>query len=201
MTQFSYACFLINGESLSGVTIMKIDEGMDTGDVLSQLTVPVTEDMTAGELTQVLAASGADLLIETIPGYSKGEIQPRPQDHAQFTYAPRIKKEESRINWRQPAATVHNLVRALNPWPVAVTEFRAEKLRIWRTKKCHQVTSYSSSRSQPGQILTIEKGEIAVQCGDSTSLRLIELQLPNRRRVSAGDFINGVSLKVGEMLG
>ncbi|MEE8160287.1 MAG: methionyl-tRNA formyltransferase [Acidobacteriota bacterium] len=191
---------LINGETLSGVTIMKIDEGMDTGDILSQLTVPVTEDMPAGALAQVLASSGADLLIETIPGYAKGEIQLRPQEHAQSTYAPRIKKEESRINWKQPAATVHNLVRALNPWPTAFTEFRGEKLRIWRTKKRSQVMSRSSSRSQPGQLLTVEKGEIAVQCGDSTSLCLIELQLPNRRRVSAGDFVNGVRLKVGEVL-
>jgi len=191
---------LINGEILSGVTIMRIDEGMDTGDILSQLTVPVTEDMTAGELAQGLASCGADLLIETIPGYAKGEIQPRPQDHAQSTYAPRMKKEESRINWKQPAATVHNLVRALNPWPTAFTEFRGEKLKIWRTRKRSQVMSHSSSRSQPGQILTVEKGEIVVQCGDSTSLRLIELQLPNRRRVAAGDFVNGVSLKVGEVL-
>ena len=191
---------LINGETLSGVTIMKIDEGMDTGDILSQLTVPVTEDMTAGELAPVLANSGADLLIETISGYARGEIQPQPQEHAQCTYAPRIKKEESRINWKQPAATVHNLVRALNPWPTASTEFREEKLRIWRTKKRGQGMSHSSSRSQPGQILTVERGEISVQCGDSSSLLLIEIQLPNRRRVSAGDFINGVNLKAGEIL-
>ena len=192
---------LINGEIDSGVTIMKIDEEMDTGDILSQVVVPVSDDMTSGELSKLLSEKGADLLIETIPDYANGEIQICPQEHTQSTYASIIKKEEAKINWEKTAGTVHNLVRALNPVPAAFTRFRGEKLKIWRTTKQKQITSYSSLSNKSGEILTVEKAKVVVQCGNNTFIRLLEVQLPNRKRISANDFSNGANLKTGEVLG
>ena len=192
---------LINGEIDSGVTIMQIDEGMDTGDILSQVVVPVSDDMTSGELSKLLSEKGADLLIETIPDYANGEIQICPQEHTQSTYASIIKKEEAKINWENPSVAVHNLVRALNPVPTAFTRFRGGKLKIWKTTKQKQITSHLSLSNQSGEILTVEKDKVVVQCGNNTFIRLLEVQLPNRKRISVNDFINGSSLKIGEVLG
>jgi methionyl-tRNA formyltransferase len=175
---------LLNGETQNGVTIMKIDEGMDTGDILSQVAVPVSEDMTAGELEPVLARKGAELLVQTIPGYEKGEIRPRSQDHTQVTYAPRIKKEDGRIDWNRTAESIHNLVRGLNPWPAAFATFRRERLKIWRTTKLEQAVASVFLGGQSGMVVAVEN-KIIVECGEQTFLSLLELQLPNRKRVSA----------------
>ena len=192
---------LINGETYSGVTIMKIDKGMDTGDILSQVVVPVSDDITSEELSKLLSEKGADLLVKTIPEYAKGEIQICPQEHTQSTYASIIKKEETKINWQKPAVAVHNLVRALNPVPAAFTRFRGEKIKIWRTAQQKQITRYSSLSNKSGEIVTVKKHKVVVQCGHNTFIRLLEVQLPNRKRISANDFINGASLKRGELLG
>lgn len=193
---------LIQGEAETGVTIMKLDQGMDTGDILTQWTVPIDENVTAGELEKLLALKGAQLLIQTIPGYARGEIHPQPQDHRRATYAPRIKKEDARIDWNLAAPRIHNRVRGLHPWPVAFTGFRGERIKIWRSRKLSaQVSEARAVGGSAGEILAIGREEIVVQCGERTQLALQEVQLPNRDRIAARDFANGVDLKVGEIFG
>ena len=191
---------LMRGEKVTGVTIIKIDEGTDTGDILSQAPVPIDENMTTGELEDLLARKGADLLLQTVSGYASGEIVPRPQDHSQATYAARIGKEEGRIDWSRNAEELHNRIRAFNPWPVAFTIFRDQKLRIWRSEKDGLRTAGSEqSSATPGEVVTIGRSGIVVQCGGHSLLALKEFQLPDRKRLSSIDFANGVALQTGEI--
>ncbi len=192
---------LMKGEKVTGVTIIKIDEGMDTGDILSQARVPIDENVTAGELEDSLARKGAELLLPTISGYARGEIEPCPQDHGQATHAPRVQKEEGRINWTWHADEIHNRIRALNPWPVTFTMFRGQKLKIWRSRKqSPSGVAPKVESTDPGEVVMIGRSEIVVQCGGQSLLGLEELQLPNRKRLSSGDFANGVALRVGEIV-
>lgn len=193
---------LMKGEKVTGVTIIRIDEGMDTGDILSQVRMPIDENVTAGELEDSLARKGAELLLQTISGHARGEIESCPQDHGEATYAPRVQKEEGRIDWTRQADEIHNRIRALNPWPVAFASFRGQKLKIWRSKK-HSPSSAGPKQGaiSPGEVVMIGGLEIAVQCGGRSLLGLEELQLPNRKRVSSIDFANGVALRVGEIFG
>lgn len=191
---------LLNGETETGVSIMKIDQGMDSGDILSQKSVSIDPDVRAGELGSLLADVGAELLIHTIPGYARGEILPQAQDHGRATDAPRISKEERRIHWDAPAEVVHNQVRALNPWPVARSGFRGGAVRVWRTQRISKPTKDLSWRGQPGLVACIGDNEIVVECGAATFLSLKELQLPDRKRLSAADFVNGTKLRSGEVL-
>ena len=188
---------LIDGESETGVTIMKLDEGLDTGDVLSQTRLPVGENTTAGELEHELACKGAGLLLETIPGYAGGQIQPRRQDHSQATYASRIQKEQARINWTRRGEEIHNWIRALNPRPVAFAVFRGERVRVWRSEKVSPGDQVGSA-GQPGEVLEYDRARIVVRCGEGSVLALKQLQLSNRNRVSSFDFANGVGLRVGQ---
>ena len=190
---------LLNGETQTGITIMKIDEGMDTGDILSQVTLPIGENVTGGELEDILAHEGAELLIQTIPPYAKGKIQPQPQESQEATYAPRITKQEAEIDWIRSAPEIHNWIRALNPWPTAWTTFGDKKVKIWRSERVGEILGEMRPSGRPGGILTLGKDRIMVECGQETVLCLEELQLPNRARVSARDFINGVKPKVGEL--
>ncbi|MBI4446940.1 MAG: methionyl-tRNA formyltransferase [Acidobacteria bacterium] len=185
---------ILRGETETGVTIMRIDEGMDTGDILAQRHVPIGENMTAGELEVILSEEGAQLLVETIPHYASGEISPVPQDSHRASYAPRVKKEDAQIDWRRSAQEVHNHVRAYNPWPGAFTSFRSITVKIWRSEK---LSDHSGSSGTPGKVLDISPKGILVQCG-SGSLMLKELQMPSRSRIGAHDFANGVDLKTGE---
>ena len=190
---------LINGETQTGVTIMKIDEGMDTGDIVSQGTVAVEENTTQGELEDLLAHKGAELLIQTLPPYAKGEIDLQPQDHEKATYAPRIVKQDAHIDWNQSAQEIHDWIRALNPWPTASALFRGMQVKVWRSIRVGESRLALSPAGRPGAILALGENEIIFECGQKTFLSLKELQLPNRARVSARDFVNGVNLRVGDL--
>ncbi|HLV01837.1 MAG TPA: methionyl-tRNA formyltransferase [Acidobacteriota bacterium] len=186
---------ILNGETVSGVTIMKLDEGMDTGDILSQEEVAIPPDMTAGELEKLLAERGADLLLRTIHPYAEGRITPQPQDHELATYAPRVSTEQARINWMRPATEIHNQVRAFNPRPGAFTTLRGESVKIWRTTVSGRELEHDQP---PGTIIELQP-ELLVCCGGSPQLLSIqELQVANRSSVSAREFINGMRLVVGE---
>ncbi|MFQ5738805.1 MAG: methionyl-tRNA formyltransferase [Acidobacteriota bacterium] len=187
---------LLNGERETGVTIMRIDAGLDTGAILAALKVPIEENTTAGELEQVLAEKGAALLIDTLPGYAAGRRIPQPQNDLMASYAHRLKKDDARIDWSQPSTAVHNRIRAFNPRPGAFTVFRGEAVKIWLSRK-RPVTPIESA--VPGQVLARETHAILVGCGNGTVVAILELQLPNRRRSSASDFANGVGLKRGEV--
>jgi len=190
---------ILNGESETGITIMKIDEGMDTGDILSRKAVPLGENVSAGELEALLAEEGAELLVETIRGYVQGEIRPTPQDSGQASYAPRLDKEDGRICWSETAVKIHNLVRAMNPWPVAFTSFRDQKLKIWETALAEEPLELEMNAAEGGVVTGLRNG-ILVRCGSRSYLSLLRLQLPSRQKVTATEFVNGTQLKVGERL-
>jgi methionyl-tRNA formyltransferase len=189
---------LLDGECETGVTIMKIDEGMDTGAIVSQSRLKVGSDTNAAELEEALAHRGAELLIQTLPGYAAGEIQPLAQDNEQATYAPRIGKGEVRIDWNWPESRIHNWVRALNPRSVATTVFRAEEVKVWRTSRVKERELDTDGVGSPGVIRSVDRHQIIVNCGEETCLSVEEIQRPNRKRISAAEFINGMKPGVGE---
>lgn len=189
---------LLNGEHETGVTIMKINEGMDTGAILSQSTVKVGSDTNAAELEKVLAHQGAELLIQTISGYATGAINPVFQNSEQVTYAPRIGKGDVRIDWSWDSLQIHNRVRALNPRPVATTNFRGKTVKIWRTSMVQEKVKDLDGCHSPGVILSLDRQKLLVACGGGCCVLIEELQMPNRRRISAGEFINGMTPEVGE---
>lgn len=188
---------LMNGETESGVTIMKIDKGMDTGEILTVEKVQVPIDLTAGQLEDTLSAAGAELLVETLVGYTSGEIKPVEQDHDRATYAPRIQRDMARINWEESGFEIHNRIRALNPRPGAFTLFRDLEVKIWKSK----LVERTGRGSSPGTIEDLQEDSVVVGCGRNTLLALQELQMPNRKRVSAGDFANGNRLIISELFG
>ena len=131
----------------TGVTTMRIDAGLDTGDILLQWETPIGPDETAPELSARLAEAGADLLVRTLAGFCAGTIQPRPQDDSLATYAPILKKEDGRIDWSNPAQQIHDLIRGFQPWPGAHTSFRGQSLHLWRSRLVPQTTSEPAARS------------------------------------------------------
>jgi len=189
---------ILNGESETGATIMKIDAGMDTGDIVSRKSVRISANITAGELEDVLAREGADLLLRTLDGYLSGDLKPKPQDHSLATYAPRFDKGIAQLEWSLDASQLHNKVRAMNPWPGATFRWRGKEVKLWRTGLVAE--DPSRSPHAPGSIIEIRKDSFLVQCGDVTVIALEELQLPNRNRVGAKDFLNGCQLRLGDLL-
>ena len=183
---------IINGEARTGVTTMRIDAGLDTGDMLLKAETDIGIEETAVELGQRLAVMGADLLVETLDGLARGAITPQPQNSAEATLAPLLKKEDGVIDWRQPAVAIHNRVRGLQPWPGASTAFRGQTLHIWRSRV------RTEPAPAPGRFLTLKPAVVA--CGEG-ALELVELQLEGRKRMSAADFVNGQRLTDNDKLG
>lgn len=186
---------IICGEPITGVTTMKIDPGMDTGDILLRREVPIQEDDTAETLSESLSRIGADLMVETLRGLECSEITPRPQDHSQATLAPPLKKEDGRIDWNLPAREISWRVRGLRPWPGAYSTFRGKNFHIWSAA----VGGTVPSQLVPGT-LSAGAGKLAVACGQGTQLELREVQLEGRKRLAARDFLNGIRLAPGERL-
>ena len=185
---------LLDGETRTGVTIMKIDVGMDTGDMLSQCELPIDENATTGEVEDLLAAEGARLLVETIPAYASGAVAPCPQDSRLASQAPRIKKEEGRIDWSSGALALHNRIRAFNPWPGTFSLLRGQAVKVWRSRYLDSARIDGT----PGQVAAVSREGVTVACGAGSAILLIETQLPGRNRNSAFDMANGVKLKLGE---
>lgn len=188
---------LIRGERVTGVTTMKIDAGLDTGDILLQRDVPIDDDDTTATLSERMSPIGAALMVETLDGLERCEIQPQPQDHSSATLAPMLKKEDGRIDWRLTSQEITRRVRGLDPWPGAYTSFRGKSLRLWAA------VAVPVSPDHPVEVGTtiVSGSRLLVACGEGTLLQLGELQLEGRKRISARDFINGVHLKPGEVLG
>ncbi len=185
---------IVNGETVTGVTTMRIDAGLDTGDMLLKAETPIGPDETAPELGARLASMGAALLVETLQKLAAGEIVPQPQDGARATYAPMLKKEDGRIDWSLPAAAIHNRVRGLQPWPGAYTTFRGQSLHVWKSR----AGAAQAVTAAPGTFISVKPP--AVACGAGT-VELIEVQLEGRKRIPASDFINGQRILPGESLG
>jgi methionyl-tRNA formyltransferase len=186
---------ILNGETRTGITTMRIDAGLDTGDMLLKADTEIGPDENAIELGQRLAQMGADLLVETLTGLANGTITGEKQDNALATYAPLLKKEDGRIDWSRDAACIHNQVRGLQPWPGASTTFRGQTLHIWRSRLW---TGALPPDSAPGRLAGLKPP--VVSCG-SGWLELVEVQLEGRKRIAAADFANGQRLTENESLG
>jgi methionyl-tRNA formyltransferase len=186
---------IAQGESVTGVTTMRIDAGLDTGDILMQREFPIAPDDTAETLAPKLATMGADLMIETLQGLESGQTRPLPQDHSKATLAPILTKEDGRIDFQRTAIEIHNRLRGFQPWPGAYTLFRQRHLQVHRARPIDQAVDL-----KPGQI-SAESTRVLAGCGRKTALELIELQSEGKRRMSARDFINGYHPQPGEKLG
>jgi methionyl-tRNA formyltransferase len=188
---------ILNGESETGVTIMKMDPGLDTGAILTQQKTPIRPEDNSQTLHDRLAALGAELLVRTIPKYVSGTIRPQPQAAENASYAPKIKKQDGQIDWTQPARAVWNQIRALVPWPGAFTQLPAQPqpqlLKIWEAELIRQ-------SGPPGEILQAGKGGLVIGCG-TDALRVASVQREGGRRMSAQEFLAGHSLAAGQRVG
>lgn len=180
------------GDEQSGATIMLLDAGLDTGPTLASRAITLAYDETSQSLHDKLAHLGADLLLETLPGYLAGHIAPVPQDGAQASYAPQIKKAEGEIDWRQSATEIDRLARAFTPWPGIFTLWRGQTLKIIRGRA-------AAGQAAPGTVVNAQ-GDLAIGTGDGLYLPH-ELQLAGKRRLKAGDFVNGHRDFIGAQLG
>jgi methionyl-tRNA formyltransferase len=183
---------ILNGETRTGVTTMRIDAGLDTGDMLLKAETEIGPDENAVELSQRLAVMGADLLVKTLDGLARGTITPQRQNPDEATHARLLKKEDGILEWSQPARAIHNRVRGLQPWPGALTIFRGQTLHIWRS---HPRPERGPS---PGRFLSLKPPVVACGAG---SLELVEVQLEGRKRIPAADFANGQRLTDNDSLG
>jgi methionyl-tRNA formyltransferase len=193
---------IASGESVTGVTTMRIDAGLDTGDILMQREIPIAREDTAETVGPKLAAIGANLMVETLRGIENGQVHGTPQDDSRATLAPILQKEDGRMDFARAADDLFNRLRGFQPWPGAFTLFRGKTLQIHRAQPADGVNS------APGQI-TVEGARFFVGCGrdkdkddeTGTALELIEVQLEGKRRMTAQEFINGYRPKSGDYLG
>ena len=197
---------IINGETRTGLTTMRIDAGLDTGPTLLKFETDVGPDETAPQLYARLSEAGAPLVAETLRALERGTIVPAPQDNSRATFAPPLKKEEGRIDWPLPAQQIYNRIRGLQPWPGAFTSFRGKNCAIWGRpiSKAGMGASVKASPAgatcAPGEILA-GSGEVCVACGDGTVLQLEFVQLEGRKRITALEFANGARLRPGDQFG
>ncbi len=185
---------ILAGDEETGITLMQMDEGLDTGDMLARAALPIDDRVTAGELQQELARLGAELLIGKLPDLLDGRLQPQPQDEAAATHAPKLSKAEAEIDWRKPARQLQREVRAFNPWPVSFTHLDGQPLKIWSATALDEATD-----QPPGQVLAHERDGLRVATGEG-QLRIESLQLPGKQRRSAAELLGGRSL-AGQRLG
>jgi methionyl-tRNA formyltransferase len=174
---------IVSGDTTSGATIMKMDPGIDTGPILSQKEIPILTDDTSASLTPRLAQAGADLLIDTLPSYLEGSLQPEPQDNARATYAPMLKKEEGFLDFNQPVITLANRIRAFNPWPGTYTFWQSQPLKIHRARALPDVSA------RPG-VHRVIGGWPAIGA-EGGWLVLEELQPAGKRVMAAQEFLPG----------
>jgi methionyl-tRNA formyltransferase len=184
-----------NGETVTGNTTMRIDAGMDTGEMLLQQELSIGPDETAPQLGERLAQAGAELMLNTLQGLATGQIASREQNHAAATLAPILKREDGHIDWQRPAQKIYNRMRGFTPWPGAFSEFRGQLCHISGRPASKQIDI-----SAPGEIC-VEAGEIYVGCGAATTLHLSHVKLEGRKQISAQEFANGARLHASERFG
>ncbi|HKV61497.1 MAG TPA: methionyl-tRNA formyltransferase [Candidatus Acidoferrum sp.] len=191
---------IVNGETRTGVTTMRIDAGMDTGEMLLQREIEIGANETALELTARLSELGGPLVAETLRRLATGKITPKVQNHAEATYAPILKKEDGRIDWKRPAAEIYNRMRGFTPWPGAYTTFRGQTCHLWGDPVSKEIGTVMPSGAVAGTLFAA-RNELLVCCGDATVLSVRLVQLEGRKAVKAADFANGARLKIGERFG
>lgn len=184
-----------NGETYTGVTTMRIDAGLDTGDMLLDAMTEIGPDENAVELGERLAPLGAELLVETLEGLTAGTITPRKQNDAEATYAPLLKKEDGEVDWNRTAQVIANRARGFLPWPGAFTTFRGQVLHLWKARVAPE-----TDLGRPGTLHPAGR-RLLVACGEGSALELDQVQLEGRKRIDAGSFRNGQRLAENERLG
>ena len=190
---------VINGEKVSGVTTMQMDEGLDTGDMLLKTEVALTEKETGGSLHDKLAEAGAKLCVETLKAVEEKRITPEKQGESPTAYARMLDKKLGDIDWNQDAASIERLIRGLNPWPSAYTDWNGKTMKIWEAAAQNEVSGASEGFFS-GTIIEVEKDSFTVMAGKG-SLKIYALQIPGKKRMDAGAFLRGYPLKKGERLG
>ncbi|MDP9152601.1 MAG: methionyl-tRNA formyltransferase, partial [Myxococcota bacterium] len=185
-----------HGETETGVTLMQLDEGMDTGPTFARVTTPIGPDETCGELSHRLAVLGADAVREWLPRYVAGEAALEAQDGDQATLAPMLTKEHGRIDWSSHARRIHDHVRAMNPWPGAFTMARGHRLKL----HCTRVLAAARAGAHPGEVVVADKSRVIVACGEG-SVELLIVQPEGRRSLTAPEWVSGRGVEEGEVLG
>jgi methionyl-tRNA formyltransferase len=183
-----------NGETVTGATTMRIDQGLDTGDILLQSTLAIEPDQTAEQLFPVLAESGASLMLDTLRGLETGTIHPVPQDHAGASLAPILEREDALVDFTRPAQEIYNRWRGFQPWPGAYTYYRGKKLTLHRMVP-------AGTTGIPGGELMVEGNRLFVAAGSGTRLELLEVQVEGKKRMPVADFLRGAAPHPHESLG
>ncbi len=185
---------ILEGDSETGITIMQMNVGMDTGDILATKVIPITEDDTAGTMFDKLSVLGGELITETLPKLEAGEITPVPQDEELSSKCGKITKEMGHINWNMSAVKIRNLVQAMDPWPSSFTRIGGKTLKIWSAKAWNEI-----KKGAPGTVCEVTKESFLVNTG-SGQLEVFEVQLEGKKRMKVKDFLLGYDIKVGDIL-
>jgi methionyl-tRNA formyltransferase len=180
---------IANGETQSGLTTMRINAGMDTGDILLQQQIDIAPEETAPELAKSMAEAGSPLMLNTLRGLAAGNLRARPQDDTEASYAPLLKKEDGEIDWNRPAQEIYNRMRGFAPWPGAYTSFRNQSCQLW----AEPFSLRTLTGGAPGTIFR-EDTQILIACGHATLLRLLSVKVEGRKQISAVEFANGARL-------
>ncbi|MCM1127142.1 MAG: methionyl-tRNA formyltransferase [Lachnospiraceae bacterium] len=186
---------VLNGEQKTGVTIMQMEKGLDTGDMLLERVVPIEPKETGESLHDKLMKAGAELIVEAVPLIEAGAVTPRKQDDSQSSYAPRLYKEMGRVDWQKEAAILERLVRGLNSWPSAYTSYKGKTLKIWEADVIEE-----RGGKLPGEIVQVGKDYLDVACGKD-ALRIYSVQLEGKKRMAVKDFLLGYDVEPGMTLG
>ena len=186
---------IIDGEEVTGVTTMQMNEGLDTGDMLLKVEIPIEVKETGGSLHDKLAEAGAKLCVETLKGLEAGNITPIPQGETTTSYAKMLDKQLGNIDWSKSGVEIERLIRGLSPWPSAYTNWNDKVMKIWDAE-CVSVNTDAT----PGEIIEVKKDSFLVQTGNG-ALEVRELQIPGKKRMDAGAFLRGYQVKEGERLG
>lgn len=187
---------VINGDEKSGVTIMQMDEGIDTGDILLQREVAIDADETGGSLFDKLSVLGSELITEALSALETGSLSPVKQDGSKATHVGMLTKEDGRINWFRSAQEIERLIRGTDPWPGAYTSLHSKVLKIWKA----EVADAEEDKGAQGMVVGVDKDSFLVACGKGV-LKIKELQIEGRKRMSCADFLRGVRIETGEHLG
>lgn len=186
---------ILNGEERTGITIQQMDAGVDTGDILYQVELPIHREDTSQTLFEKLAPLGGQAIVETLALLEQGRLAPRKQEEGESSYAPLITKEMGRIDFSGDARSIERLVHGMNPWPSAYTSYQGKQLKIWDAAALEEETTL-----EPGTVAAVGRQDFTVAAGRGL-LRIQELQLEGKKRMSAHDFLLGVHLAPGEKLG
>lgn len=185
---------VINGEDKTGVTIMQMDEGLDTGDIIAQREALIAQDETGESLFEKLSVLGADLLVETLAAIREDNVVRKKQDPALSSYARMLKKEDGRIDWSRTSKQIEQQIRGMNSWPSAYTIWNGKILKIWKAQWNQSVHAYA-----PGTLIAVEKESVMVACGEGM-IKILELQLEGKKRMPVKDFLLGYHMEEGSRL-